>query len=256
MTKASLRLTVVGPAPAYTRRPDRPSSCYLLRTDGEALVLDMGQGSFAALAGSLDPSTLRAIFISHSHPDHCIDLVPLRHYLRYGMDPPGSVELHAPAELRRRFDQLIGEDDFLADLPGDPLEPGDRLLGPFVVRVARVTHTDSSFAFRVAALEGPGLVYSGDCANESDLLPLIKPGDVLLCEAAFGAGPAAPGAGHLAAAQAAQAAREGGAGRLILTHILDQADEAAAAESAAEVYQGPIDVARPGLVVDLGRGRG
>jgi hypothetical protein len=43
---------------------------------------------------------------------------------------------------------------------------------------------------------------------------------------------------------------------LILTHILDQADETAAAKSAAEVYRGPIDVARPGLVVDLGAGQG
>ena len=243
-----LRLTVVGPAPAYTRRPDRASSCYLLEANGEALVLDLGQGSFAALAGYREPASVRAIFISHLHPDHCIDLVPLRHYLRYGAPEQRSVELHAPAELRRRFDQLIGETDFLADLPGDPLEPGDRLIGPFAVRVGRVAHTDSSFGFRVATMSGSGFVYSGDCERETDLLPLMRPGDVLLCEAAFGADGSQPTAGHLGAAQAARAAQEGQASRLILTHILDQADEKAARRRAAEVFKGPIDVARPGLV--------
>ena len=243
-----LRLTVVGPAPAYTRRPDRPSSCYLLEANAEALVLDLGQGSFAALAGYRDPASVRAIFISHLHPDHCIDLIPLRHYLRYGALEPRSVELHAPAQLRRRFDQLIGETDFLADLPGDPLEPGDRLIGPFAVRVVRVAHTDSSFGFRVATMSGPGLVYSGDCEREADLLPLIRPGDVLLCEAAFGAEASDPAAGHLGAAQAARAAQEGQASRLILTHILDQADEEKARHRAAEVFEGPVELARPGLV--------
>src|SRR3712207_8500480 len=50
-----------------------------------------------------------------------------------------------------------------------------------------------SWAFRLSAAagDGPGLVYSGDCARADDLLPLIHEGDTLLCEAAFGAGASA-----------------------------------------------------------------
>jgi ribonuclease BN (tRNA processing enzyme) len=247
-----LTLTVVGPAPAYTRRPDRPSSCYLLEADEEAIVLDLGQGSFAGLARYREPASLRAIFISHLHPDHHVDLVALRHYLRYGIDPPGSVELHAPADLRRRYDVFIGEEDFLARLPGEPLQPGDRFAGPFGVRVARVTHTDSSFGFRVALGAEPGLVYSGDCADELDLLPLIHEGDTLLSEAAFGVREeGAREAGHLSAERAALAAREGKAGRLILTHILDDGDEQGSLERAQALFPGPVQLARPGLVVEV-----
>jgi ribonuclease BN (tRNA processing enzyme) len=246
-------LTVVGPGPAYTRRPDRPSSCYLLEAEGEAIVLDLGQGSFAALAQYREPASVQAIFISHLHPDHHVDLVALRHYLKYGIDPPGSVELHAPADLRRRYDVLIGEDDFLVGLPGEPLRPGALVAGPFTVRVARVTHTDSSFGFRVAVAEEPGLVYSGDCADELDLLPLIREGDTLLSEAAFGVREdGAREAGHLSAERAAIAARDGKAGQLILTHILDDGDERGSLGRARGLFPGLVQLARPGLVVEIG----
>jgi ribonuclease BN (tRNA processing enzyme) len=247
----SLRLTVVGPAPAYTRRAGRSSSCYLVESGPEALLLDLGQGSFSALAAYRDPGELRAVFVSHLHPDHWVDLVPLRHYLKYGRSDGASVEVHGPAELRAQVDAMTGERDFLADLPGEPLEPGDRLLGPFAVRIAKVTHTDSSFGFRVGGVDGTGVVYSGDCAEEEDLLPLIRPGDVLLCEAAFGAGEAIPAAGHLDARRAARVAAEGGAGRLILTHILDEAPEDEALRAAQEVFQGPVEMAGPGQKVEL-----
>ena len=55
-----------------------------------------------------------------------------------------------------------------------------------------MTHTDSSFGFRVAVDHGDapgharGLVYSGDCGRPEDLLALLRPGDVLLSEASFG----------------------------------------------------------------------
>lgn len=251
MTTSGLTLTIVGPGPAYTRRPDRPSSCYLLEAEGDAIILDLGQGSFAALAAQRDPATLAAVFISHLHPDHCVDLVPLRHYLRYGLNPPGSVDLHAPADIRRRYDELTGEADFFEAMPGDPLESGDRLIGPFTVRVGRVTHTEDSFAFRVGVGDGAGLVYSGDCAREADLLPLIRAGDTLLCEAAFGVREGPEGAAHLTAERAAGAAREGRAGRLILTHILDDADENGSVAVARSRFDGPVELARPRLVVPI-----
>ena len=62
--------------------PDATGAAYLVRLGGSSLLLDLGQGSFPRLAGHLDPATLDAVVISHLHPDHFIDLVPLRHYLR------------------------------------------------------------------------------------------------------------------------------------------------------------------------------
>lgn len=267
MAEGPLWLTIVGSAAAWSRQPGRASSCYLVELDGHGLVLDFGQGSFSALSAYRDPQEVRAILVSHLHPDHGIDLIPLRHYLRYGCQPPASVELHPPGDLRHRYDLLVGEEDFLATLPGDRLEPGTLELAPFEVTVAPVTHREPSFAFRVAPLRGatgqpsapddrppgalPGLVYSGDCGREDDLLPLIRPGDTLLCEAYFGAAESVSGPEHLSARQAARAARDGKAGRLLLTHLKDGSDEAAAIDAAREVFEGWVLIAMPGLQLPI-----
>ena len=106
-----------------------------------------------------------------------------------------------------------------------------------------MTHIPDSFAFRVSAAagDGPGLVYSGDCGNADDLLPLIRPGDTLLSEAAWGAGrPDVPI--HLTATQAAGAAARGGAKNLILTHILDDRRESEARAAAERTFDGDVSV--------------
>lgn len=248
-----MRLTVIGPGPAYTRRRVSSSS-YLVEHGAEAILLDLGHGSFANLARLREPASLRAILVSHLHPDHHIDLVPLRHYLMYAPHPPGRVALHAPADLRRRYDELNGDTGFLDVLALEaPLEPGVRRIGPFHVTVGRVTHTDASFGFRVALearADGPGLVYSGDCGRPGDLVALLRPGDVLLSEASFGGAPPVEEVEHLTAAQAGQAARDGGASRLLLTHILDE-DRKGTAADARRVFAGPVELARPGLQVTV-----
>ena len=76
-------LHVLGAGPAYTDRPGSTGAAYLVRDGATSLLLDLGQGSFPKLAAVLEPSTLDLVAITHLHPDHFIDLVPLRHYLRW-----------------------------------------------------------------------------------------------------------------------------------------------------------------------------
>ena len=268
-----MRLTVVGCAAAWSRVPGRASSAYLVEMGAPgdpaapAILLDMGQGSFSALSGYRDPATLGGVLISHVHPDHCIDLIPLRLYLRYGCEPARTVELRAPAGLRRRFDALTNELDFLCELPGDPLASGTMSFAGFDVSVAPVLHVGTSFAFRVAPAGrsgsgdpsrsgdpsgsgdsvAPGLVYSGDCGRADDLLALIRPGDTLLVEASHGAGPIIEGPNHLNAAEVVRVATAGRVGRLVLTHFLDDVDPQAALELARSTFAGETLLAEPGL---------
>lgn len=248
-----MRLTILGSAAAWSLKAGVASSSYLVQLDGESIVMDMGQGSFSELASRVEPGSVRAVLISHLHPDHCIDLIPLRLYCTYGRTPPATVDLHAPAGIRERFDALTGEDDYLGCLPGRPLEPGAFDVGPFRVQVAPVLHVGPSFAFRVtpAGSGGPGLVYSGDVGRPDDLVPLLRPGDTLLTEASFGDGPVIEGPNHLDACAAACLARDNGAGRLILTHLLPEVDPEATLESAKRFFHGRLLMATPGLVVDI-----
>ncbi|HSS36383.1 MAG TPA: MBL fold metallo-hydrolase, partial [Patescibacteria group bacterium] len=99
-----IELTILGAGPAYTSRPGAVGAAYLVRTGDDAIVLDLGQGSFTNLAGALEPSTLLSVVISHLHPDHYIDLVPLRHYLLWDFDPARRVAVLGPTALADRLD--------------------------------------------------------------------------------------------------------------------------------------------------------
>jgi ribonuclease BN (tRNA processing enzyme) len=249
-----LKLTVIGSAPAYSLQPGRASSCYLVEHGQTSLVLDFGQGAFGALAAYRSPESLDAIFISHLHADHCVDLVPLRHFVKFERDGRGPA-LYGPPELRPRFGAFQADPEFFAVFGGGPLEGGAFSVGELTIEARRVTHIPDSFAFRVAPADdhggGPGLVYSGDCAIWRDLLPLIHGGDTLLCEAALGPG-GSEGGPHLTAAEAASAAATGGAARLILTHVLERHDESATLQAAREVLGRDAEIARPGLTIDIG----
>ena len=226
---------VLGAGPAYTSRPGAVGAAYLVRQGAEALLLDLGQGAFTNLAGAIEPSTLRAIVISHLHPDHFVDLVPLRHYLRYEFEPPRRVDVLGPGGLERRLDALHDEPGFAAqsldvsELGGSGL----RQIGPFTLEYQLVRHTNESYAFRVSTGAGPGLVYSGDCGRANDLKPLLRRGDTLLSEVSFGVGPVPVGAEHLDAPAVGRVAAETGTGRVLLTHLLSGRDREATVAAAA-----------------------
>lgn len=249
-----MQLTVIGAGPAYSDLPGSTGASYLLEYAGRHLLLDLGQGSFPGLASRMDPADLDAMLVSHLHPDHFIDLVPLRHYLRWGPGPSGRrVRVIGPAALADRLDGLHAEPGFAAAaLDVEALEPGPLAVPGFRVDVAPVTHTDASFAFRVVAERGGvGLVYSGDCGRADDLRPLIWPGDALLTEVSFGPGPVPDDALHLDGPSVGSLAAATGAGRVLLTHIQMGYDRASTLSSVRTRYPGPVEFVDPGFTTTI-----
>lgn len=249
-------LHVLGAGPAYSDRPGSTGAAYLVRDGETSLLLDLGQGSFPKLAALLEPSSLDLVAISHLHPDHFIDLVPLRHYLRWQFEPARRVAVAAPPGLATRIDALHDDPGFTAQaLEVMDLEPGERVVGSLMLEACRVRHTADSHAFRVSRAderEGPGLVYSGDCGRASDLAPLIRPGDDLLVEVSFGLGPVPPGAEHLDAPAIIALARETRPARILLTHIQMGHDAAATADAVAAGFGGPATFVEPGYTTTIG----
>jgi ribonuclease BN (tRNA processing enzyme) len=253
-----LKLTILGAAPAWSERPAHPSSSYMLEIGDEAILLDLGQGSLSSLFPHRDPATVTAIVVSHMHGDHHVDLIPLRNLLYYHYGEPRSIGLHVPAGLRGRYDAFLDEPGFLDNLVGADVSEGVRGIGPFTLQAHPVTHSENSHAFRVTDSDdpdGPGLVYSGDCGRAEDLLPLIREGDTVICEAFWSTREPIPSAQHLNAVQAADVARRGGAEHLILTHILEAYDPQAALAAARGVFPGRVQLAEPELVVQVGTAR-
>jgi ribonuclease BN (tRNA processing enzyme) len=242
-----VRLDVIGAGPAYTNLDDASGACYLVRDGATALLLDLGQGSFPRLFRHLDPVDLAAIVVSHLHPDHFVDLVPLRHYLRYEFSPPRRARVLAPRGLTARLDGLHGQAGFAAEiLDVEPLGETIRILGSLQLEARLVVHTEESYAFRVSAGGGPGVVYSGDCDRVDDLAPLVRPGDALLVEVSFGAGPVPEGAPHLDGPMVGRLAAATAAGRVLLTHLQMGFDAIEAEASVRRHYDGPVGFVRPG----------
>ena len=134
-----MKLTVVGSAPAWTRRPGNSSSCYLVEHGSTQIVLDFGQGSFAQLWQHTKPADLAAIVISHMHADHNVDLIPLRHWVKFENCGYGPA-LFTPSALRKRFGDFQSNAKFLADLDGESLRPGKFAVGDVTIEARRVTH--------------------------------------------------------------------------------------------------------------------
>jgi ribonuclease BN (tRNA processing enzyme) len=251
----SLRLFVAGAGPAYSDRPSAVGSAYVVRGDGAPILLDIGQGTFPRLFTITRPEDLAAVLISHLHPDHFVDLVPLRHYLRFELDGDRRVRVVAPDALAGRLDALSGEPAFadgalaIETLRAGSVEaPGSGL----TIVAAPVTHRDQAFAFRVArAPEGPGLVFSGDCGRASDLEPLIRPGDWLLSEVSFGTGPAPVADLHLDATAVGDLAARTGASRVLLTHLQMGYAPQATIDAVRARYDGPVALVAPGDDVTL-----
>ena len=188
-----IELTILGAGPAYTSRPGAVGAAYLVRAGDDAILLDLGQGVVPNLAGASSRAPSDRSSISHLHPDHYIDLVPLRHYLRYDFDPPRRVAVLGPAGLADRLDALHDEPGFaaasldIADLGGD----GMRQLGGLTLeaRCIRTPTRATRSGCRPARVRASST--RATAATPAGLRPLLRPGDMLLSEVSFGADPVA-----------------------------------------------------------------
>ena len=231
-----MRLTVIG-CSGSGPGPDSPASCYLVEQDGFRLLVDLGNGAFGPLQGLLDPRSVDAVFLSHLHADHCLDVAPYVVWHRYAAPSSGRpVPLFAPAGADRRLALAY-------DAGGGPLTdvfdfgvvtPGSFPLGPFAAETARTAHPVECHALRLTA-GGRSLVYTADTGPSAEVASLARRADVLLAEASFADEPDLPSALHLTGRQAGELAAQAGVGRLLLTHVppwVDRADQLAAARAA------------------------
>jgi ribonuclease BN (tRNA processing enzyme) len=232
-----VRLTIVGCA-GSTPAPSSPASCYLVEHDGFRLVLDLGNGSFGPLQTYVDPGAVDAVFLSHLHADHCLDVAPFVVWHRYsGRSPKVRVPLYAPVAAERRLALAYDADgDGITDVfDFVPVGSGSFALGPFEVTLARTAHPIECYAIRLS-VDGRSLVYTGDTGPCERVVDLARGADVLLAEAAHPPGPGLPPGLHLTGREAAEHAAAAGVGRLLLTHIPSWVDEIGQLFTASQVF--------------------
>ncbi|APU13322.1 MBL fold metallo-hydrolase [Actinoalloteichus fjordicus] len=242
-------LTILG-CSGSTPGPGAASSGYLIEAEGASLVVDLGNGTFAALQGHRDPFTLDALLLSHLHPDHCADVSALTVLRRYHPRPPYDprlhrLPLHAPSEAADRLGAAYApsaaeraETDLSDVYDFEPLSEGTRRIGPFEVTAFPVAHPCEAYGFRIRH-EGRVLAYTGDTGPCPQLRELAADADLVLAEATWPDHPDAVPDLHLSGRQAGELARAAGSRRLLVTHVASWFDADEVVGEAAEAFAGP-----------------
>ncbi|WP_351232910.1 MBL fold metallo-hydrolase [Streptomyces sp. NPDC002133] len=250
-----MKLTVVGCSGSF---PSAESACssYLVEADGFRLLLDMGNGALGELQRHIGLYDLDAIFLSHLHADHCIDMCGyfVARYYRHDGGRCEPLPVYAPEGAEQRLTTAY------ADTPSDKsmsevfdfhtLKPGAFEIGPFSIRTEKVAHPVDTFGIRIEH-GGKSLTYSGDTGVCDALVDLADGTDLFLCEAAFTDGKEDIPDLHLNGREAGAHAASAGVRRLLLTHIPPWTDAERNLADARAVYDGPVELAVAGAVYEI-----
>jgi ribonuclease BN (tRNA processing enzyme) len=243
--RGGVELTVLG-CHAGMPAAGRASSGYLVSTEKTRILLDCGPGVATALSGCGGVAGLDAIFLSHLHPDHCHDLLPIGTTLRRfkaGVRLLGPVGTVALLDRMGRLYGLGSPYRFAVNeyRPGESFVVGDCTL-----EVIGLRHVVPNCGVRIASA-GVSLAYTGDTGRTEALGRLASGVDLLLAEATLAERDDGD-YGHLSALDAAEAARDAMVKRLVLTHLgsTDPRWVASRLAEARAVFDGPVELAEPG----------
>lgn len=249
-----MKLTVLG-STAGTPSRTNPASGYLVEHGETSIWMDAGTGTFMELARHVDPGTLDAVLLSHTHVNHCSDLYGLYGYLAYGPSGDVPIKVFAPEggpDHLASFARATAEHTFNSVLDFDEVFPGDVIsVGDVNVRFGDAIHPVPALVTRLDA-GGATLVYSGDTGPGSDLAEMAEGADVLLCEASIaGIRDERSYPFHLTAGEAGEVAERAGVGQLILTHIGALMDPQVSVGEASAVFSGDVRYAEQGLTLEI-----
>ncbi len=215
-----MKLIVLGSGtcvPSLTRN----APGYYMLEEGFEVLVDCGGGTLLQLErAGRSYKDIDAVFITHKHPDHFTDLMPLIQAL-----------LATPGFKRKKELSVIGPADFIEyyneaiasvmgehiNFPINLIEVKDKVdYGPFRVTAARTVHSGESLAYRFNCRD-ISVVFTGDADYEQGIVMLSQGADLLVTDCSF------PDSmkvrGHLSAKECGLVASNAGVKKLLLSHI-------------------------------------
>jgi ribonuclease BN (tRNA processing enzyme) len=225
----------------------RASAGLAVEHAGRVYPFDLGRGVVGRMAqAGIDLLTLPVVHLTHVHPDHCCDLVPLLFALNYAPDPP-----------REQPFTLIGPEGILALLghlqaawpwltPRYPLqvreiaqetwEDGDAVLASMPL-----AHGDlANLGYRID-IGGRSVAYTGDTGPTPALLSLARDVDILVAECSLPDAMAVDS--HLSPSRLGPAAEAAGCGTLVVTHLYPENDPSTVERVLKRHYGGRVILA-------------
>jgi ribonuclease BN (tRNA processing enzyme) len=249
-----LSFTVLG---AGTSVPSaRMAPAHLVRAGEATLLLDAGAGCSTSLfRAGVTLDRLTGLALTHLHPDHTAELVPILFALVNPAHPPRTTPLpiwgprglaaHLAA-LERAYGRWIQPG---CGIVVEELAGGQSLvLGSLLCTAFAVTHSAGSLAYRIEA-GGASLCFSGDSGVCPGLVEAARAVDLFVCECSALEGEEVEG--HLTATQVGEVAAAAGCRRVVLTHLYGHQLGSDPVARVAARFDGPVELAEEGRVLDL-----
>ena len=241
----TFEIVVFGSSGSYASA-DNPCSGYLVRTEGACVLLDCGPGTLGPLQREIDLNELDAVVISHCHPDHWLELPVMRNVFKYFVQRSG-ISVFGTAETRRMDEAVTVH----GSEPADPFEwhtidsSSVVSIGDQTWTFSRTDHPVETLATRVET-DGCSVGYTSDTGPDWKISELGRDLDLVFCDASHLSHLEDHGIPHLSAREAGEYAREAGAARLVVTHIVPGSDPDAHRAEAEAVYGDAVEIARAG----------
>ena len=248
-----MEITVVGSGTVVPLL-ERRQSCVVVEAGGETLFFDLGSGAVRGmLRAGLDPFAVDRIFVTHFHPDHTVDVVPLLFSINYGAEEERSRPLHltGPEPFRAFWGSVtrVWGEFMLGDYPTRVSELPHECLSPLDLPGCRLSwapaaHRPESIAYRLDNEEG-SFVYTGDTEYSESVVDLARGAQTMLIECSFP--DESPVPGHLTPSGVAEIASQAGVRRVVLTHVYPAADDLDLRAEVRRGFGGEVVVAHDGL---------
>jgi ribonuclease BN (tRNA processing enzyme) len=235
---------------------DRGQSGTLIRAGATTILLDCGSGTLHRMVrAGHHPRELSAIVLTHTHPDHVVDLVAILFELKQSepdrshtlpiLGPPAAAPVYDG--LMRLFGQwCVGE---TYDLAFVEIEDETHPLGELTLTARPMRHALPAIGVHVVDGSGGGVAFTGDTGPHPGVAELARGARVLVCDCTLPDG--ATFSGHMGPRDAGRAAREAGVSRLVLTHLPPESSPPDLIAVAGEEFDGEVTVAEDLLRISV-----
>jgi ribonuclease BN (tRNA processing enzyme) len=216
------------------------------------VLVDIGGGVLGALQHYIRLEDLHAVWISHLHADHFADMPLLYYAFAFAEKPMRKIPVLGPVGWAARVEAFVKSSvDHHMSSYFQVVELKDRgiaEIGDLKIQARAVEHAVPAFGL-TARYGDRRLAYTGDSGPCDNLVTLAKGAGILVAEC-FTRLIEIPSV-HLSPEDAGLTAAQAGVARLVLTHLGPGLDEDEAVERAGSVFDGAVEVARPGMSFDV-----
>lgn len=236
---------------------ERRSTALLVEAGDRILLFDCGPAILEAIEETgLSFRAIDTIFLTHFHADHTLGIGHLLAAKKNDCEPSGGrrLTLYGPHGLVAFMDKwnelyhsLVSAQECL-----ELVEIGDgdtRLIGDVKIKAAAVSHGDHpALAYRID-YDNQIVVFTGDSEYTESIVTLAEKADLLIIESSFP--DSSPKAGHMTPTDVGRTAKNAEVDRVVLVHLYPVFGSEDPAVGVTRQYNGPVDVAWDGMVIEL-----